>query len=1289
MFLRGGDGLEYPGSLHNHTDFSNFRLRDAISTIEGLIDYSLELGQEVIAFTEHETLANSVKIEEYYDKVKADNPSFKVIRGNEIYLTRNGLNKDNYNSEIDRYFHFILLAKDAVGHKQLRELSTRAWMRSYMSRGMRRVPTYYQDLEDIVGNNKGHIIASTACLGGQLPQYLLNFRENRTKQNYKKILNWCGYIQGIFGKENFFLEMQPSNNPDQIYVNKCIVKLSQELDIPYIITTDSHYIKEEEKFIHRAYLKSQNGEREVDEFYDTTYLMGTEEIEKYFSYLTQEQLELAYSNILRIKNMCEDYTIKKPLKIPQLPWKDSSVDFPQVKEFEKYIPNLSLLDNSDFEGDKLLTRIIVQKIKEDKRLQTPECYAEIDEELKSIYDSSLVNKTHWSSYFLNLQKIVDNIWEAGSLVGCGRGSGGGFLILYLLGITQVNPLWEKTKMYAWRFLNPARVSVLDVDLDVSGLKREKVLNQFRGVYGQDRVSNVLTLGTEKAKSAILTAARGLGINNDIAQYIASLIPSDRGIIRTLKQCYYGDKENDMQPVTPFVAEMNQYPELWKVASRIEGLICRVGSHAGGLIFVDEPFTESTALMRTPDGTVITQFDLHDAEKVSLIKYDLLSIEALDKIQVCLELLAKYGYIKEYPTLQETYEKALGIYNINRDNSEMWKMLQEHKIQSMFQMEKASGIQGIDKTKPHSVEDLSVLNSVIRLMAQEKNGEQPIDKYARFKNDISLWYKEMQEAGLTEHEQKLLEPILGISYGICESQEKIMMLVQIPECGGFDLNYADSLRKSIAKKNPEGFIKCEEEFFNRMEERHLSKNFCNYVWKQICISRGYSFNSSHTALYSLIGLQEMNLAYFYPTIFWNCANLIVESGAIEELDEKTSNYGKIAIAVNKIKTLTDTKISLIDINKSSYSFTPDVENNIIYFGLAGLQGVGIDTCKDIIKNRPYNSVEDFQEKTKINKTAMITLIKSGAFDCFADRKEVMTNYIKSICGQKQRITMQNLNGLFDAGLLNKFKHEKQTFNFYKELKKQCKYKEYFSLPTNSPFYRFYEKYFDIDQTEVINGNIFVNQKIMKNQYDKEILSVKNYIQENKDTLLVELNNYLFQQEWDKYAGTGYAAGEMESIGTYQHPHELINVDRKLYGISNFSDLPKNPPIAYICQWHSKNIPIFKTTKIIGTVIAKDDLHSTIYLLTPDEEVVVIRFGKDYYARYNKRISQQQKDGTKKVMEESFFKKGTLLMINGFRRDDNFVPKAYKKLKTHQLFKITEVMDDGKINFTNQRWGDDSE
>ena len=165
-------------------------------------------------------------------------------------------------------------------------------------------------------------------------------------------------------------------------------------------------------------------------------------------------------------------------------------------------------------------------------------------------------------------------------------------------------------------MNPARVSVLDVDIDVSGLRRKQILDKFREVYCEDRVCNVLTLGTESTKSAILSAARGLGIDNDVAQYIASLVPSDRGLIRSLHQCYYGDSKEGMKPVIPFVNEMKQRPKLWEVACRIEGLICRSGIHAGGLVFVDEPFTETAALMRAPDGTIISQFDLHDLEKLS-------------------------------------------------------------------------------------------------------------------------------------------------------------------------------------------------------------------------------------------------------------------------------------------------------------------------------------------------------------------------------------------------------------------------------------------------------------------------------------------------------------------------------------------------------------------------------------------------------------------------------------------------------------------------------------------------
>ena len=669
-----------------------------------------------------------------------------------------------------------------------------------MNGKMRRVPTYYQDLYDIIGSNPGHVIGSTACLGGALATQLLKQKETNDIVLMEKIEIWLSQLQELFGKDNFFLEMQPSNSKEQNYVNDKIIELSKKKSIPFIITTDTHYLKKEDRKIHKAYLNAQEGEREVDDFYATTYLMDTEELESYLK-INDEDIQKAYLNIEKISEMCEDYSFMKPLKIPRLVWKtlDSEIKYNEIEGIYEKIPYLKIFLDSSYEGDNVLSKIIIEAIFKDKRLQNDAIYEEINACLEMTWISSQVNKTHWSAYFLNLQKIVEECWNAGTLVGCGRGSGVGFILLYLLEITQINPLWETTKTMRWRFLNPSRVSVLDVDIDIEGSKRKQVLERLRKVYGKDRVANVATFGTEKARSAILTACRGLGVDVDIAQYLASMIQMDRGIQRTLSQTFYGDEENDFLPNKQFVYEMTEnYPEVWEVAKRIEGLVCQLGEHAGGVIFVDEPFTNSTALMRATNDDIITAFDLHDCEDCSLIKYDLLSVEALDKIHICLDLLQEKKYIEPKNTLKETYESVIGIYKLERNNKDMWKMIWNHEIISLFQMEQQSGIQGIALTHPQSVDDLAILNSIIRLMPQEKGAEQPLNKYARFKNDIKLWYDEMDRYGLTKEEEKILEPIVKISYGISESQEKFMQLVQMPECGGFDLTWADKLRKSIAK-----------------------------------------------------------------------------------------------------------------------------------------------------------------------------------------------------------------------------------------------------------------------------------------------------------------------------------------------------------------------------------------------------------------------------------------------------------------------------------------------------------
>lgn len=228
----------YPGSLHNHTDYSNLRLRDCIIKYPDLIDKAIELGHKVVAITDHEAICCHVKALKYYQKIKKEHPDFKLILGNEIYLCRNGLNNKTFRRGEDKYYHFILLAKDAIGHEQLRELSTRAWKRSYKATGQRRVPTYYQDLIDIIGPNPGHVVGSTACLGSAIDTQLIKYRDTQDEELYEKIKIWIRQMDSLFVHGNFFFEMQPSDSKEQSYVNKKLLELSKEFNIPYIFTTD-------------------------------------------------------------------------------------------------------------------------------------------------------------------------------------------------------------------------------------------------------------------------------------------------------------------------------------------------------------------------------------------------------------------------------------------------------------------------------------------------------------------------------------------------------------------------------------------------------------------------------------------------------------------------------------------------------------------------------------------------------------------------------------------------------------------------------------------------------------------------------------------------------------------------------------------------------------------------------------------------------------------------------------------------------------------------------------------
>lgn len=525
----------------------------------------------------------------------------------------------------------------------------------------------------------------------------------------------------------------------------------------------------------------------------------------------------------------------------------------------------------------------------------------------------------------------------------------------------------------------------------------------------------------------------------------------------------------------------------------------------------------------------------------------------------------------------------------------------------------------------------------------------------------------------------------------------MQLVQIPECGGFDLNFADRLRKSIAKKNPAEYETLTAEYFKVVEEKKLSKPLCNYVWRVlVATSRGYGFNLSHTLAYSLVALQEMNIAFKYPLIYWNCACLIVDSGAVEDnqddedesVDEKkeqTTNYDKIAKAIGKMRDA-GVNVNIVDINKSTYGFVPDAENNTIWFGLKGMLRIGDDLIEQIISNRPYTSIKDFYQKVKPNKAAMISLIKGGAFDSLADRKQCMVWFIWETCDKKNKLNLQNMATLSKLNLLPQKTNQqimaKRVYEFNRYLKAICKYDTDYKLDerainflTELDFYNYSSDY-------------VLNSKTWDKVYQYWMNIFREWLANNQKEVLTKLNEKIFMTDWNKYALGNYSSWEMETLCFYYHEHELAHINTKKYGINNYFNLPENPIVAKTFSRNGHDIPIFALTKIAGTCIAKDKAKGLVTLLTPTG-VVDVKFNKEYFSLFDKQISIKNPDGTKTVVERSWFNRGNMIVVQGMRRGDTFVSKKYASSGGHQLYKITQIKDNGDIILTNERYKGDLE
>ena len=679
----------------------------------------------------------------------------------------------------------------------------------------------------------------------------------------------------------------------------------------------------------------------------------------------------------------------------------------------------------------------------------------------------------------------------------------------------------------------------------------------------------------------------------------------------------------------------------------------------------------------------------------MTKYDFLVTEVQDKITECVRLLQQNNEIDSKLTLREVYDKYLHPEVLPIEDNRIWEALKKNSVLNIFQFDSDVGSQAAKKIEPRSILEMSDANGLMRLMTSEKGEETPMEKYIRFKKNIQLWYQEMDRYGLTKQEQKSLEPYFKSSYGVPPSQEQLMQMLMDPNICGFTLGEANAARKVVGKKLMSKIPELKEKVLTRATSPALGR----YVWQfGAGPQMGYSFSTIHALAYSFIGVQTIYLATNWNPIYWNTACLIINSASLEGTEEeedkkdKTTDYAKLAKAIGDIRSR-GIKISLVDINKSAFSFKPDPDNNEILFGMKGVNKVGGAIIDQIIAGRPYSGIVDFMQRCPLNKTVMISLIKAGAFDkvdekwakeiCPEPRKAIMAYYLLKTGELKKKLTLQNLNGLINKHLIPKaFSKEVRIFIFNKYLKNYCKKNKYFLL--NSEGYNFFIQTLpeeDIDNIEVIDGYTYILQSKWEKIYKREIDKIKQWLIKNQEQVLSMFNTLIFKDLWEKYATGTISAWEMESLCFYYHEHELAQVDTNIYGITDFEKLSTTPVVDYYFKRGGKEIPIYKTYKIMGTVLSKNDSRSSVTLLTPSG-IANVKFSKEYFAMFNRQVSEIQKDGSKKIMEKGWFTRGTKLLITGFRRDDMFQAKTYSHTPTHQLYLIEDV-DNNTLKLRHER------
>lgn len=1233
--------------VHNHTQYSNLRLRDCIIKEKDLILTAAKLGYKGLAITDHESLSAHVKAKKALKKLIEDGEvpkDFKLAFGNEIYLIDDKRKEDIENKKYVRYTHFILIAKNKRGYDAISKLSSKANSNSFFTSNMERVPTFKSDLIEVMKEYKGDVIASTACLGGELAVSLDNYLVYKDNRYKIKAVKFVKDLQNIFGKENVFIEIHPTLIEQGKKVNSLLYKVAEYTEATPITATDSHYLLKEHAKIHETYLKASDGDREVAMFYATTYLHTRDEFQEEFTEFTTQTVDELIENTMKVHDLIEDFEFDAK---PQIPVAKINVDYSKKMVFEPYINQYNYIKKF-FEGTEKANQELISLCGSGFLILNQEFNEEnlsrLNTELEIIDKVTAKLGQNLSEYFLSMYHLIQIAWKQ-SIVGPGRGSGVSWYINYLLEITQVNPI--KNGLPHWRFLTPERAEMPDIDVDTESSKKHLVRDSIREIY--PNAFGIATFLTEKPNAAIMTISRAVGedvIKLDEAKYLSSLFPKKKcETIQEALDLYGKDSE-----CSQFINEIKKYDGMLDLILYVEGLVCGKGVHPAGMIILEDDYYKYLPIMKSKGGEIVTQHDLHDSEYRGGLKYDLLVLKTLDEIRTSLDLLLNNKKIEDKGSLRDNYYAYLHPDVLEYEDEKMWNLLHEQRVIDIFQFDGNVGAQALKKVKPYNLIEAIVANSLMRISVSE--GEQPIDRYIRFKNNISLWYKEMRDFGLSEDHIKTLEPHLLHLSGVADTQEAAMKLSMDPKIGNFDIAQAHKLRKAIAKSYAKDQLEQIKKLFYLNTERGIDKVLLDYVWEmQFRPMFDYSFSQPHVAAYTVIALQQANICYRYRELYWKAAVLTTNS----------KDYSSTAVALAKLKGFALPP----NINIAERGFKILEEEEKCLFGFNSIMKVGEDIIENIIANRPYSSIDDFYERAgKIGTDKMVNIIKAGCFDGFnRNRRQVMIDYIKRIVPDRTNLTTANIPMLLENDLVPEYLNEEvDIWRFRKELiNKNNRYKD---INKTQGYYKIKESkvkkqvMLNVKDIEFLDdGYVGINSKEFENYYKNSTKNLQQWLA--SDDAKKSLTNKERNAVWEKYCKGNELRWEMNSVNLYYDEHEINVIPlEKYFTLSDFNELPEEPIVVNRkTNSNGRVIEEYKLSVIAGAIIDKNKDKKYIEISTPTGSVMIRLGGK--YNHYNKSVEG----------DPSWFERGTLLIAVGYRYGDSFIAKTYKdSIYNHSLMKI---------------------